>query len=563
MGILGLTFQRQIGAATPENPRFSLNDPASWAAFGVSRSDVGIPINREVAFTYGPWWRAVNLLSGDVAKLPLHTFKRTAAGKVRDKEHPGFRLLRRRANERQTAYHWKRLMIVHGMTEGNGYSVIQRNGGGEPVELLPLDPQLTSPLLVNGLLWYVTTVGGSQRKIRPEDMFHVAGMGFDGLQGYRVWEKALNTLGLGVGGLRYATTVLKNNGRPSIIIQHPNKLTKETAERLVRDWDRMHAGIDNAARTAILDQGMTANEISFSPRQNELTGLMEFSTRDVSNYTGVPPHKLGDNTRNSYNSLEQENLAYLSEGLDPWLINFEEEAYDKILTEEEKADDSHSVEFDRRPILLSSLDSRANYFSTALGGGPWMKENEVREFEGLEPNEGGDEMQRPLNMSTAEQEAGGKEEETTAPVEDTPDPAKKNAQGFAQQQAIRGAARAAVRDVVTRIVRRVANHAERAAAKGGDTFVAFADTIVREHREVAFAACVPAQALAQALYGSMRPDELAGWTITHIAQGWTALADRASASELAEAVAGEAARQEQKLPAAAADTFLPFKEESR
>ena len=56
----------------------------------------------------------------------------------------------------------------------------------------------------------------------------------------------------------------------------------------------------------------------------------------MANLLGVPAHKLGADIKSSYNSLEQENQDYLDQCLDFWLVRWEEECWDKLLTEEEK-----------------------------------------------------------------------------------------------------------------------------------------------------------------------------------------------------------------------------------
>ncbi len=360
MGILTAIFgSAGFRAASPENPRFSLNDPAAWDAFGVTPSASGQPMNREIALTFSPWWRGINLISHAVAKLSLHVYERTGQddpngvglGKVRAFKHPAYLMLRRQPNERMTSYQWKRLMVSHAMSAGNGYSAIQRSGDGTPVALLPLDPERTAPVLENGKLWYVTDVQGVQKKILPENMFHLQGLGFDGLQGYAVWQKAKDDLGLGKGAKRFATITLKNFGRPATILMHPLKLQEPTKTALLTGWERMHSGIDNAARTAILDGGVTAKEMSFNPEDLALIETMKLSIVDVANFLGVAPHKLGDNSRTSFNSLEQENQSFLDEGLDPWLVNMEDECHAKLLTEDEKQDDSIVVEFLRRELV--------------------------------------------------------------------------------------------------------------------------------------------------------------------------------------------------------------------
>lgn len=554
MGLLGQTFRRaEFRAATPENPRFSLNDPAAWDAFGVTRSTAGIAMNAEIAFTYSPWWRGISLVSNDCAKLPLHVYKRVGQddpdgigrGKQRAVNHPAYLMLRRKPNERMTAYTWKRLMISHAMSKGNGYSVIQRQGDGTARELLPLDPDMTFPVLENGRLLYITDVNGEKRKILAENMFHLHGMGYDGLQGYSVWQKAKDSLGLGVGAKRFATTVLKNSGRPATILTHPLKLAEKAKDALLSGWERMHAGIDNAGRTAILDAGLDAKAMQINPEDMQLISTMEFSVRDIANFLGLAPHKLGDTSRTAYNSLEQENQSYLDDGLDPWLVNFEDQCHDKLLTEQEKEDDSMVVEFLRLALLRADMTARSNYYRTALGGAPWMSRNEVRDREGMNPTDGGDDIKDPLNMG----DAGGKDNAPKTPKA----PVK---QAFVPEK-LYPATELAILDVVGRMVRRLGSQAKRASAKGGNAFLAWLEDMPGAEGSLVTSACSPVKAMLTALFdGGHLQACLDDWLIESCRQGWSKVADSASAKALMEAVAKEEQRQLTELSEDAVKIFL-------
>jgi hypothetical protein len=110
---------------------------------------------------------------------------------------------------------------------------------------------------------------------------------------------------------------------------------------------------------------------------------MNFSLRDVANWLGVPPHKLGDNTRTAYNSLEAENQAFLDDSLDYWLVNWEHECREKLLSDRQKQRDTHFIEFERKALVQADLKTRAEYYKTATGGRPWMSPDEVREKENM------------------------------------------------------------------------------------------------------------------------------------------------------------------------------------
>lgn len=391
-----------VSRATPENPRFNLNDPAAWDLFvGGQTSNAGVAVNYDTALGYSPWWRGVSLISRDVAKLPLAIYKRNGDGKDRDTAHPAYRLLRYKPNAEMTAFVFRQTLQAHALNEGNGYAYIFRNGGGVPVELVPLKPDDVLPVRENGKLWYVLNVKGEQRKIDPSNILHIKGLGFDGLCGYSLWQKARHSLGLGIASEQFGSRYFSNGAEPRAVIEHPAKLSPQAATNLRSSWNAMHQGIENSHKIAILEEGMKINAFSNNARDAQLLETRQFQIREVANWLGVPPHKLGDTTRTAFASLEQENQSYLDDAVDPWLVNWEEECREKLLSEEEKSADSHVVEFVRNALVRADLTARANYYRTALGGRPWMTQNEVRGRENLNPMEGGDVILEPLNMGNA------------------------------------------------------------------------------------------------------------------------------------------------------------------
>jgi hypothetical protein len=199
---------------------------------------------------------------------------------------------------------------------------------------------------------------------------------------------------------------------------------------------------------------------------------MPFTARDVSNITGVPPHKLGDPARTSYNSLEQENQSYLNEALDGWLVAFEDECWDKLLTEGEKRNDTHVVEFLRNALVRADLKTRFGAYHSALQDG-WMNRDEVRDRENMNPlpDGQGEEYLVPLNMAPA----GGDGDD-----DGEPEPTDEGDEGD-QPRAVTPAQRALLADALVGMVRRIAKSAQRSAKRGGDAYMVWIDDGLDRH----------------------------------------------------------------------------------
>jgi hypothetical protein len=85
----------------------------------------------------------------------------------------------------------------------------------------------------------------------------------------------------------------------------------------------------------------------------------------------------------SYSSLEQENQSYLDGALDPIMKCWEEEMMLKLLTEDEREEETHFIEFDRQAWLRADLTTQAAYFNQTLAGSPSMTINEVRKLQNM------------------------------------------------------------------------------------------------------------------------------------------------------------------------------------
>jgi HK97 family phage portal protein len=395
------------------------DDFADWW-FGSRRSESGVRVTRKVAFGYAPYWRSLSLISEDVGRCPLYVYRRVSTpdgeGKERDTSHPAYYLLRHEPNDYMSAQTFRTTLTLHACDLGNGYAYIRRNGRLDPMELLPLDPEVTEPRRINGVLWYVTHVGDSMdpKKIPARDILHIKGPSWEGLSGIGWRTNGRETIGAAVAARRYQSGYYKKGSSPSLVIQVPGKMTPKAMRQLRQDWERMHAGAENAHKTAVLPFGATAHPLGSSMRDAQTNETQQQIVRMVSALTGVPPHKLGDNSRTAYNSLEQENQAYLDHALDPWLVKWEVECFLKLLTKNQKYDDTHVVSFQRNIFVQANLDSRTRAYASAKAA-RWMTTNEIRAKEDMNPLPGGNSLDVTPNMQPQDEppEPG----ETTPPQE--------------------------------------------------------------------------------------------------------------------------------------------------
>ena len=367
------------------NPSANLSDlinqdtagPDNWTGKEVTAKD---------ALRLAPVWRACEIIGSDIGALPLDLFTRQADG-GRDKAtaHPAYQLLRYQPHPLIDAMQFRLTLQAHACLRGNGYAWIERDGGARPLSLTPMDPDRTYPVRANGEVQYVTMIGGRQFKLDAMDVLHIRGLGSDGLVGYSVIEYFAQALGLAQAARMYGAKFFANAAMPRVVLEHPAKLSKEATDRLRESWNKMHQGLDKAHATAVLEEGLKAHPLSVSAKDAQLLELMAVSAREIAVWFGLPPHFLGDTTRTSFASLEQENQSYLDRALNRWLVTWESECRAKLLTEAEKRSDSVYVEFNRRALVRADIVARYNAYRIGTGGAPFLAPDEVRVAENMNP----------------------------------------------------------------------------------------------------------------------------------------------------------------------------------
>ena len=162
-------------------------------SFFMGGSTSGKRVNERSAMQMTAVYSCVRILSEAVAGLPLHLYRYTEnGGKEKAVEHPLYFLLHDEPNPEMTSFVFRETLMTHLLLWGNAYAQIIRNGKGEILALYPLMPdRMTVDRDDMGRLYYeyrvsnedAPTMKGSTVRLRPSDVLHIPGLGFDGLVG--------------------------------------------------------------------------------------------------------------------------------------------------------------------------------------------------------------------------------------------------------------------------------------------------------------------------------------------------------------------------------------------
>ena len=366
--------------------------------FFMGGSTSGKRVNERSAMQMTAVYSCVRILSEAIASLPLHLYRYNEdGGKEKAIDHPLYFLLHDEPNPEMTSFVFRETLMTHLLLWGNAYAQIIRNGKGEIVALYPLMPdRMTVDRDENGKLYYeyqtssddAPTMKGSTVILRPPDVLHIPGLGFDGLVGYSPIAMAKNAIGMAIACEEFGAKFFANGANPSGVLEHPGTL-KDPAK--VRDsWNAAFGGSSNAHKVAVLEEGLKYTPISISPNEAQFLETRKFQIDEIARIFRVPPHMVGDLEKSSFSNIEQQSLEFVKYTLDPWVSRWEQAMIRSLLSQTEKP--IYFLKFNVDGLLRGDYQSRMNGYATARQNG-WMSANDIRELENLDripAEEGGD-----------------------------------------------------------------------------------------------------------------------------------------------------------------------------
>ena len=366
--------------------------------FFLGGSTSGKTVTERSAMQMTAVYSCVRILAEAIAGLPLHLYTyKEDGGKEKAIGHPLYLLLHDEPNPEMSSFVFRETLMTHLLLWGNAYAQIIRNGKGEVVALYPLMPnRMTVDRDSSGQLFYSYQMNNSDAPtmkagaviLKPSDVLHIPGLGFDGLVGYSPIAMAKNAIGLAIATEEYGAKFFANGATPGGLLEYPG--TVKDPDRVRESWNKGFSGSQNAGKVAILEEGMKYTPISIAPEQAQFLETRKFQINEIARIFRVPPHMVGDLEKSSFSNIEQQSLEFVKYTLDPWVVRWEQSLSRALFTPEEKK--KYFFKFNVEGLLRGDYQSRMNGYATARQNG-WMSANDIRELENLDripAEEGGD-----------------------------------------------------------------------------------------------------------------------------------------------------------------------------
>jgi HK97 family phage portal protein len=334
----------------------------------------------------------VNKLVRLISTLPVKVYDRPApedaAEEVRG--HPLGELLNKPAPRRGQVY-WKQGLTRSALIHGNGVLAKWRGPtkSGPPQALLNVAwPYIAAYAPLGAPVeWWSTTQTGVQRFFEVQDSVHLAWESQD-LHGLGVspLKPLAETVKLDDSTRRYQSASLNNGARPSSAIVPPEGFRYQGNERelLRQEINRIHGGVDEAFKAALLAPGFKWEPLSFNAVEAEVIAARNLGREEFAMVYDIPPPMIGDLTHGTYSNVEELHRILYVTTLRPWLKLIEEILQRQLIDDEEEWSNDLYVRFDLDEVLRGNPREEIDAASEAFNNG--LKTlNEARATIGMPP----------------------------------------------------------------------------------------------------------------------------------------------------------------------------------
>ncbi|PKN85584.1 MAG: phage portal protein [Chloroflexi bacterium HGW-Chloroflexi-8] len=382
----------------PPSPIVPVTRPEYVSSWGTSTTS-GQRVSPESAKTISTAYRCGNILSDDIASLPFQVFIKGNRSIKQVDPDPKLRntayLLEMQPNRWMTPFIFKKTIVLWMIYYGNAY-VWQPTGKYR--EWFILDADKTQPGFDDsGNSAFKTRFpDGSEQIIPGVEVLHLMINSTDGLSGKSVLAYARETMGRQLGAHDTQNRIHSQGLNPTAALYVDGELNEEARKKLKESYINAIRGSSNSGGVAIFDSKVTKFEtITMTPSDAQFLETIQATDAEIANFYGLPLHKLNMG-KQSYESNEAQQLDYLNTTLNPYLVQWEQGARLKWLTEKEQV--TTYLRFIREALMRTDAKTRSTYLKDQILSGQ-MTPNEARQINDMSAFEGGDAYYIPANMA--------------------------------------------------------------------------------------------------------------------------------------------------------------------
>ena len=338
----------------------TIEDLLARLQLGGVQSKAGVSVTVDRATRVSAVYASCRAIQDPIAASPLLLYRRTGdEDEVTDRADPLFRLLRDRPNEWQTAFEFRELMQRDLLLRGNAYALIVRGRRGQVSELLRLHPDAVEPKQDQATLAVVYEYrrpDGAVVVLQRREVFHLRGLGDDGLKGASPIGWFRETIGDAIATQEHGSRFWSNGAKPlGLLVQEAGTTLSDKARKDLRDdFQSMYAGGEKAYQTAVLPAGIKYESVEINHEDAQFLDTRKLQRSEIAAMFRVPPHKIGDLERATFSNIEHQAIEFVTDTITPWAVRWEQAIHRDLLD----SDPDRFVRFNLGHLLRGDFKSR-------------------------------------------------------------------------------------------------------------------------------------------------------------------------------------------------------------
>lgn len=363
---------------------------------GLPTARSGARVTAESALYVSTVLACARVYMNGTAQVPFRPMIEAGGKRLPAKDHALYPILTRRPNPWQTSYEFRETITLHALLTGNAFIFVNRVGIGREIrELIPIEPKRIEVKRKDDLTleYKVSAENGSSQVFGRDAIWHLRGPSWNSWLGLDIIKLAREAVGLAITLEQSQAEFQKNGAQTSGVLSPKDKLSPERFVFLSAWLDKHLPGGERFGKPLVVDDGATYTNTSFSAVDQQLIESRKMQIEEICREFGVMPIMVGYSDKAAtYASAEQMFLAHVVHTLSPWYKRLEESADVNLLTEDELAE-GYYTKFFPNALMRGAAKDRSEFYKNAMGDTQrpgWMKRNEVRELEDMNPDDDGD-----------------------------------------------------------------------------------------------------------------------------------------------------------------------------
>jgi len=349
---------------------------ASWYGLGGNAAAFG-----QIYATQPNVRTCVDFLARGIADCGLHVYRRVSdTDRVRLPDHPLAQWLAH-PNYATTRYRLFESLVCDLGIYFNAYWLKVRLPEGRIglVRLPPAEMQVYGGLLPSHFV-YTPLQGGRPETLDLSEMVYFNGYNpLNDVMGLSPLVTLARLLAEEAASAENRENYWRNASRVEGVIERPKDAPRWTPEKKLewrKQWQERYSGPQSVGMVAVLEDGMTFKQVSWSPKDSEYINARKLSRTECAAAYHIPPPFVGDLEHATFSNIKEQHKQLYADTLGPWFTMIELAITLWLLPEAADTNDVY-VEFNIAEKLKGQFEEQTASLAVAVRRA-FMTPNEAR-----------------------------------------------------------------------------------------------------------------------------------------------------------------------------------------